>query len=213
MTWVIAIDGPGGAGKTTVSRALAHRFGIDHLDTGAYYRAATLAILRAGAPPGSADASAVVRRHQFDYREGRTLLDGEDVTEAIRSGEVTATVSEVSAVPDIRGVMVERQRRWVAKHGGRAVVEGRDIGTVVFPSARLKVFLTASVEVRAARRAAQQPELTDVALELHRRDELDSARAASLLSPAPDAVVVDTSEMSFGAVVEELMRLAQERGF
>ncbi|MFQ5966984.1 MAG: (d)CMP kinase [Acidimicrobiia bacterium] len=215
VTWVIAIDGPAGAGKTTVSMKVAEVLGLAHLDTGAYYRAATLAVLRAGTSPASPDALSVISGVDLDFSDGKTIVNGEDVTSSIRGADVTAAVSAVSAIPEVREVMVDRQRAWVVERGGRAVVEGRDIGTVVFPMARLKVFLTATEAVRAQRRSREHPELTGggVAADLRRRDREDSTRAMSPLSAAPDAVTLDTSEMSFEEVVAEVHRLADERGF
>ncbi len=212
-TWVVAVDGPAGAGKTTVSRAVARLLGLEHLDTGAYYRAATLLALRRGLAASDGELVAALGDEQLDYRNGRTTLSAEDVTEAIRGSEVTSRVSDIAAVPEVRSVMVNRQREWVAVRGGSAIVEGRDIGTVVFPGARLKVFLTGSPEIRAERRAAQHPELPDVHLELERRDDLDSRRDASPLTPAEDAVVIDTSQMAFEEVVAAVVHLARQRGF
>ena len=214
-SWVIAIDGPAGAGKTTVSQRVAELLNIPHLDTGAFYRVATLVALGASTDPTSASALEAISQAEFDFETGTTLLWGADVSEEIRGPEVTAAVSAVSAVPEVRTVMVDRQRDWVHDRDSRAVVEGRDIGTVVFPEARLKVFLTAREEVRAARRSREHPDLPEagVAEELARRDHKDSSRAMSPLTAAHDAVVVDTSDLSFEEVVNAVMTLAQERGF
>ena len=213
---VVAIDGPGGAGKTTVSRGVADLLAVPHLDTGAFYRAAALAALRGGV--NLDDASAVVeavRNTQFDYRGGTMLVDGEDVTEAIRSPDVTSHASQVSAIRKVREVLVSRQRAWVEQHGGSAVVEGRDIGTVVFPGALVKVFLTARPDVRAGRRAGELPDgaesLEGIARELERRDRRDSTRRASPLRPAQDAVEIDTSDMSIAEVVTRIVQLVSER--
>lgn len=204
---VVAIDGPGGSGKTTVAREVARRLGWSHLDTGAFYRAVTLAALRRGVHAGFGDLAATL---DLDYRDGRMFLDGEDVTGAIRSSEVDALVSAVAADPDVRKVMVDAQRAWVATHGGNAVVEGRDIGTVVFPDADVKVFLTARPEVRAARRARERAVAeVGVAEELRRRDRMDSGRAVSPLRPADDAITIDTSDMSADAAAERVVRLVK----
>lgn len=205
---MIAIDGPGGSGKTTVSRALANALGVAHLDTGAFYRAVTLAALRAGITTGP-DLAALAERIDLRYEDGHMYLDGEDVCEEIRSPPVDVFVSAVSAEPGVRRAMVERQRRWVERHGGRAVVEGRDIGTVVFPDAELKIFLVARPEVRAARRASEleAPGVENVQVELARRDQLDSSRAVSPLCAAEDAIRLDTSDLSVVDVVGHILTL------
>lgn len=217
---VIAIDGPGGAGKTTVSKAVADRLGLNHLDTGAYYRAATLVALQAGIDiAGGSEAPAeiigAVDSARFEYRSGSMMVDGEDVSGAIRSEVVTASVSAVSAIPELRRRMVDHQRDWVAGRSG-VVVEGRDIGTVVFPYAAVKIFLTARADVRAWRRAGDQPTASSVeavSADLARRDRLDSTRDLSPLMQAKDATVLDTSEMPFERVVGAIMELASEAGF
>lgn len=203
---VIAIDGPSGSGKTTVARAVAGRLGVGHLDTGAMYRSVTLAVLNRDVDPDDEDAVAdVARRAQVDVVDEVTV-DGEDATTAIRGGEVTRAVSAVASNQAVREEMVRRQREWAAKKGG-GVVEGRDIGTVVFPDAELKVYLTAGEEVRARRRSDESGEEEKaVAADMARRDEHDSTRAASPLKPADDAVVLDTSDLSVDDVVEEVLR-------
>ncbi len=213
---VLAIDGPGGAGKTTVSKGVADRLQLPHLDTGATYRAAALAARRAGVDLDDARAvTEVVRKAGFGYRNGAMLLAGEDVSEAIRSPELTSHASRVSAIPEVREVLVTWQRTWVERQGGSAVVEGRDIGTVVFPEAPVKIFLTARPEVRAARRARELPDgegsLAGVARELERRDLRDSTRQASPLRPAADAVEIDTSNMPVDEVIDFVVRLVAER--
>jgi CMP/dCMP kinase len=197
---VIAIDGPSGVGKSTVSSRVAARLGLPHLDTGATYRVATLAVLEAGIDVTDTEAVvAEIGLVDIDYELGRATLDGRDVTAAIRSPAVTTAVSPIAAIPEVRSLLVAVQRRWVEERGGAAVVEGRDIGTVVFPEAEVKVFLTAPPEVRADRRfrdaeTAGRP-VDDVAADLARRDHLDSTRAASPLQPAADASIIDTSEL------------------
>jgi cytidylate kinase len=197
-----------------VSRRLAERLCLPHLDTGAFYRAATLAVLRAGTDV--ADGEQVMMAlggAEFDQREGVMFLDGGDVGPAIRTEEVTSAVSAVSAHPEVRERMVGLQRGWVERNGGSAVVEGRDIGSVVFPDADLKVFLTASAEERARRRA-QETEADEraIAADLVRRDRHDSTRAASPLVAAEGAVVVDTTDMTIDEVVERLLDELDARG-
>lgn len=216
MRRVVAVDGPSGSGKSTVARALAARLGLDVLDTGAMYRAVTLAAIEEGVDPGDGDAlGALAARVTIEVGE-RVRLDGRDVSAAIRGPEVTGAVSEVSAHPQVRRVLVARQRAWVADRGG-GVVEGRDIGTVVFPDAPLKVFLTASDAERARRRhgdeaaADRVADLERVAADLARRDALDQNRSTSPLAVAPDARVVDTTDRSVDDVVEELAALAAVR--
>jgi cytidylate kinase len=207
---VIAIDGPGGVGKSTVARAVASRLGVAYLDTGSTYRAATVAVLDAGVPTDDADAVlAVVERVSFGYGSGTVYLDGKDVVAEVRSPRVTAAVSAVAAHPKVRAHIVAFQRLWVAVHGAHAVVEGRDIGTVVFPDTPAKIFLTARPEVRAARRAgdaeAGDRDVGSIAADLGARDRADSTREASPLKPAQDAVVVDTSDLSVDEVVEAIL--------
>lgn len=223
----VAMDGPAGTGKSTVSRRLAQAGGAAYLDTGAMYRAVTLAVLRAGlgADAPEADVVAVARAVRLqsgtDPAAPSIELDGEDVESEIRGAPVTRLVSAVSAVPAVRAQLVERQRELVVDalaNSGGAVVEGRDIGSVVLPEASLKVYLTASPEVRAARRAAQDRkagrpiDLDAVLADVRRRDELDSTRATSPLHAATDAVVLDTDDLSVDAVLEKLLALAHERG-
>jgi cytidylate kinase len=214
---VIAVDGPGGVGKSTVSRRVAAALGFEHLDTGSTYRAATLAAVAAGADPADrAAVTDIVDNCMIGYHKGRILLDGRDVSSEVRSTEVTAAVSAVSAIPQVRQRIVAMQRAWVADHGGKAVVEGRDIGTVVFPDAALKVFLTASPEVRAARRAGDAEagtlDVEAIAADLRRRDHLDSSREVSPLRPAEDAHIVDTSALDLDQVVAAVLRLYETSG-
>jgi cytidylate kinase len=183
---------------------------MHHLDTGSSYRAATLAVLRAGVDPNDAVAAArVVERAEISYSDGVVCLDGRPVRSEIRSAEVTAAVSAVSAIPQVRLLVVEVQRRWVAERGSHAVVEGRDIGTVVFPDAAVKIFMTARPEVRAVRRS-QDPEASGqdpaaIAAALAERDEKDSNRQMSPLRPADDAIVVDTSDLDLHEVIATVL--------
>ncbi len=214
---VVAIDGPGGVGKSTVARAVAAELGLPYLNTGAYYRAATVAAREAGVDLDDGGAvTAEVARHDFAFEDGAMLLDGRDVTEATRTPEVTAAVSVVSAHPGVRELMVAAQRDWLDHHGGRGVVEGRDIGTVVLPGAPVKVFLDARPEVRAARRAKDREargfDAEAVLADLARRDRIDSTREASPLQVAGDAVVIDTSDLSIDEVVGRVLELAGAAG-
>jgi cytidylate kinase len=194
----IAIDGPAGSGKSTVSRALATRLGIDRLDTGAMYRAVAWAALDRSIDPGDRDAVAGVARAVVIAVGERVTVDGTDVTEAIRGPVVSAAVSSVAANPDVREVMVRRQREWAAERGG-GVIEGRDIGSVVFPGADLKIFLTASVEERARRRPEEGADA------VARRDRIDSTREASPLGVADGARVIDTTDRPVAEIVEEVV--------
>ncbi len=205
---IVAIDGPGGSGKTTVSRAVGERLGVPHLDTGAFYRAATLVAIEAGIDPLHAPAVVEeVSRHRYGYVAGRMRVDDRDVAEAIRTDDVTRAASPVSAIPEVRRLMVAAQRQWVTEQGGSAVVEGRDIGTVVFPEATVKVFLTARRDVRATRRALEQghDDVDGVAGALERRDTFDSTRKDSPLKAAADAVELDTSDKTIDEVVDEIV--------
>lgn len=212
---VIAIDGPGGVGKSTVTRAVANELGYQFLDTGATYRAATVAVLQQGIDPTDADAViACVRDIAIDYRDGVVFLNGDDVSIAVRSEAVTAAVSAVSAIAEVRTQIVAGQRAWVADRGGSAVVEGRDIGTVVFAEAPVKVFLTAKPEVRASRRSgdaeAEGKPVSVIKSDLDRRDQFDAGRTVSPMQPADDAVVLDTSEMSVAEVVGAILEMVRQ---
>ena len=207
---VVAIDGPAGSGKSTVARTLAARLGLDYLDSGAMYRSVTLAALRRGIDPADAEKVATVARDIDMEIAAEVVVDGIDATRDIRGPEVSKAVSTVAANPDVRVEMVRRQREWADDHGG-GVVEGRDIGTVVFPQAELKVYLTASEEERARRRHQQVSDLTydDAAANIALRDRVDSTRATSPLAVADDAVVIDTTGRSVDDVVDEIVgRLA-----
>jgi cytidylate kinase len=204
---LIAIDGPSGVGKSTTAKAVAERLGWQYLDTGAMYRAAALALLRAGLPlEDRAGLERLLAGLILAQKGTRIFLDGEDVSEAIRSPEVTRHVTPVSADARVREVLVDQQRRIGAS--GRWVVDGRDIGTVVFTHACCKIFLTASPEARAQRRLrelqakGQTPDFAAVLADLSRRDSADSTRAASPLRRADDAVELDSSDLSLDQVVD-----------
>jgi CMP/dCMP kinase len=209
---IVTLDGPGGTGKSTVSRVVAHKAGLPHLDTGAFYRAATLAVLEADVDPSDADGViGVVSGLRLDQERGRMYLDGRDVSTDIRGEVVTKAVSAVSAHQAVRKVLVDMQRAWMESHG-EGVVEGRDIGSVVFPDATVKVFLDASPEVRARRRAIETGEpMQEVLEDLNRRDRLDTTRQASPLTIPDGAVVLDTSHLSFKEVVDEVLGLIHAR--
>ncbi|MEQ3549678.1 (d)CMP kinase [Pseudonocardia nematodicida] len=224
---VVAMDGPSGTGKSTVSRRLAQSCAAAYLDTGAMYRAATLAVLRAGlgedAPAGEMTEVATGARMESgtDPSSPTITLDGDDVSAEIRGPEVTGLVSAVSALPDVRTRLVARQHALIeaaVSRGGGIVVEGRDIGTVVVPDAPLKVYLTASPEVRAARRgrqnarAGREADLHTTLADVERRDRLDSSRRVSPLYAAADALVLDTDRLSADAVLDRLRELVAERG-
>lgn len=226
-TRAVALDGPSGSGKSTVARRVARTLGWRYVDTGATYRAATLAVLRAGVDPQDAEAVAGVVRaasiEQASHADGcSTSLDGIDVSAEIRGPAVTAAVSAVSAVPQVREQMVRLQRELAGGDG--AVVEGRDIAAVVLPDAAVKVYLDASPEERARRRArdtdagvtvdrADAAALQEaVAADLARRDALDSARSASPLAVAPGAVVLDSSALDADAVVARVLSLVHDAG-
>jgi cytidylate kinase len=203
---IIAIDGPAGSGKSTVARALADRLDLDYLDTGAMYRSVTFAALRRGIDPSEVEQLARVVEHiDLDVRRDGVTVDGVDATIEIRGPEVSRAVSIVAANPAVRAEMVRRQREWVAAHEG-GVLEGRDIGTVVFPDAELKVYLTADPEVRAQRRAQEVVDLDyeTVAADLARRDAFDQGREDSPLVEAADALVLDTTGMSVDEIVDVL---------
>ena len=205
---VVAIDGPAGSGKSTVARRLAERLDLPYLDTGAMYRAVAFAALRRGVDPTEHQAVArMVGDLDLVVEGGTVTVDGVDASIEIRGPEVTRAVSTVAANPAVREELVRRQRAWAAARHG-AVVEGRDIGTVVFPDAALKAYLTAGAAVRAGRRHKEVADLDyeDVAADMARRDAVDSERAVDPLRVADDAVVSDTSELDVDEVVAELVR-------
>jgi len=212
---VVAVDGPSGSGKSTVSRRLAQRLGARYLDTGAMYRAVTLAVLRADVDPHDADtvvkiASTAELWVGTDPTAPHISLDGESVDGEIRGEAVTAQVSAVSAVPGVRRILVDRQREVIAaaRRDSGIVVEGRDIGTVVAPDADLKVYLTATAAERARRRSTERATDPDAtAVDMARRDRLDSTRAADPLARAADAVELDSTELGIDEVVDRLAGL------
>ena len=218
---VIAVDGPAGTGKSSVSRGLARSLGARFLDTGAMYRIVTLAVLRAGidldnlvAIVETANKAPLSVGDNPD--EDRAYLGGEDVTAEIRGDAVTGAVSAVSAVPRVRTLLVGLQRK-MAAGAGHVVVEGRDIGTVVLPDADVKFFLTASAETRAKRRNDQNvasglgDDYEAVLADVQRRDHLDSTRAVSPLRAADDALVIDTSDMTEPEVIAHLLELVEQK--
>ena len=214
----VTLDGPSGTGKSSVARAVAARLGAAYLDTGAMYRAATVAVLDAAVDPEDGEAVAGVvagARIEVGTAADTELVrvDGVDVAERIRGAEVTRAVSAVSAVPAVRRQLVDQQRALVAA-ADAVVVEGRDIGTVVLPGATCKIYLTAAPEARAERRAGQlgvsdPDEIAEIAADLRRRDEYDSSREDSPLRPAADAVVVDSTDLDRDQVVDRVVELAQ----
>jgi cytidylate kinase len=205
---IVAIDGPAGAGKSTVGRAVAARLGLQYLDTGAMYRAVTFAALRRGIDPADeVDVASLAAAIEMTLDGSAVIVDGVDATVEIRGREVTAAVSAVAANSQVRAELVRRQRSWVAEHGG-GVVEGRDIGSVVFPDATLKLYVTASPRVRAERRVAEiGGNVDDVEASIIERDRKDSTRADSPLMESSDAIVVDTTGSSVDEVVNQVLDL------
>jgi cytidylate kinase len=212
---LVAIDGPAGSGKSSVARAVAERLGLVNLNTGATYRAVALVALREGLDLEDGPALAAVGG-SVDLTANGVFYDGEPLPEdALRTPEVSAAASKISTHPELRKVLVERQRAAArkAEASGGAVVEGRDIGTVVLPEAELKIFLSASPEERARRRALQtgrEGELERIRKAMHTRDKRDSERETSPLKPAADAVVLDTTSLSLEGVVSRVVELARE---
>ena len=208
---VIAIDGPAGAGKSTVARGVADALGFTYLESGAMYRSVALAALRAAVDlDDGAALGELARRLEIELEGRRVRVSGEDVTEAIREPEVSAAASRVSVHPEVRSAMVEQQRRMIAS--GRYVAEGRDIGTVVSPDAPLKVFLTATYEERGRRRAAETGEpVADVLAAIAERDDRDREREHGALRVADDAFEVDTTGRTVDDVIAGVVELARER--
>jgi cytidylate kinase len=218
---VIAIDGPAGAGKSTVARKLAARLGLAYVDSGATYRAAALKVLECGVSPEDRDAVArVVSEANIQFSscasEPSIILDGKDVTRKIRTPEVTLAAAKVSRLPEVREKLIQLQRNFAREKG--VVMEGRDIGTIVFPNAPLKIFLRADVEERARRRLKQDQDegragtLEKTAYEIGRRDQLDAERKISPLVAAPDAIEIDSTSLTADQVVERILRYARDRG-
>ena len=206
---VIAIDGPAGSGKSTVAKALAARLNLDYLDTGAMYRAVAFAAIQKQINPSEIEEiTEIAKSLDLELTEESCVVNGVDATTEIRGSEVTLLVSQVATMPEVRIEMVKRQRAWAKTRNG-GVMEGRDIGSVVFPDAMLKIYLTASEEVRAARRAAEVKEgdVATIAADIERRDAVDTQRTASPLVEAEDAIVVDTSAMTLQQVVDHVIGL------
>lgn len=222
---IIAIDGPSGAGKSTVSKAVARRLGFSCLDTGAMYRSVAWKALQEGVSLDDGEALGRIARDNdiaFAHEAGdplprRVSIAGVDVTDAIRTAEIDRSVSSVAAAPAVRAALVAQQQR--IGRAGNYVVEGRDIGTAVFPEAELKVFLTASAAERARRRVAQNErrgigstDYDEVLADIERRDDIDSSRDASPLKPAADAVQMDSTGRSIDQVIDRICALAEEKG-
>jgi CMP/dCMP kinase len=208
---VIAIDGPAGAGKSTVGRALAARLGLAYLDTGAQFRAVGVAVLHGGLSFDDHHGCAELARTFATTDDGHVWVQGIDYSALIRSPEAGQAASKVAVIPTVRTNLADQQRAWAEEHGG-GVIEGRDIGSVVFPDAVLKLYITASAEVRGARRSAETGEnIDDVVAALRERDHRDKSRDAAPLTATADAVRVDTSDRPVGDIVEEIIQLLKER--
>lgn len=211
---VIAIDGPAGAGKSSVARATAAALSFSYLDTGALYRAIALAVLEEAVSPENEHAvGAVASRVEVSVRGDKTILNGRDVSDRIRDQDVTTIVSLISSYPAVRQRLLQLQKEMLK--GGDIVIEGRDIGTRVAPDADLKIYLTASLEQRAARRAGQAGtlgvgELSRIEKDLASRDRADTGRQESPLVQAPDSLVIDSTRLSFAEVVEQILDLARD---
>jgi cytidylate kinase len=210
---VIAIDGPAGSGKSTVARLLADRLGLEYLDTGAMYRGVTFAAIRRGIDPADpAPVAHLAKVVEMEVTDSSVRVDGVDASIEIRGPEVSRAVSVVAANPGVRDELVRRQREWAYKRDG-GVMEGRDIGTVVFPDAVLKVYLTARAEVRAERRTAEATGLdyATVAADIARRDAYDQGRDVSPAKAADDSVEVDTSDLTLDEIVDEIVGMLAEK--
>jgi cytidylate kinase len=224
---VVAIDGPAGTGKSSATKRLSEALGFVHVDTGALYRAIAFLLLerkkKTGEEPSAQDASELARAVHLEFKRilgknpaNRIFANGTDVTEFIRTAEVSMMASQVSAVPEVRAALLGLQRRMGCQ--GRAILEGRDIGTVIFPDADVKFFLTASVDERAKRRLAEleaagsdAPSFEEVKAQISARDKGDSTRAVAPLKRAPDAIELDTSRMTLDEVVAWMEKKVRER--
>jgi CMP/dCMP kinase len=209
---VVAIDGPAGAGKSTVARLVAKEISVPYLDTGAMYRCVALAVLRGDIDSSDEEAVAeIAERVQITLHDDKVSLDGKDVSSEIRTKEIGAIVSVIAAMTPVRNYMRSQQQKWIAEQR-EGVVEGRDIGTVVLPQADVKIFLTASAQERASRRVQQNGgDLMQVASEIEERDRLDSTRQDSPLQPALDAVHVDTTGLSIDEVVHTIVSIVRTK--
>ena len=204
---IIAIDGPAGSGKSTIAKALSKRLNLEYLDTGAMYRAVALVSIQQKVEiEDEKQVLAIAKEMNFNFENGLCVVNGFDATKEIRGSEVTRVVSVVAAMPTVRQEMVERQRLWVEERNG-GVVEGRDIGSVVFPKAKVKVYLTASEEVRAGRRIEQEETIdaSKVADSIRKRDEADRGRSTSPLVRSEGAIEIDTSLMGVEETIEEIL--------
>ena len=217
-TMIVAIHGPAGAGKSTLARRVAAKLGAVYIDTGAMYRAVAVAALRSNTPLDDAARLEALARHadiRFEPGSSRVLLDGEDVSEAIRKPEISQASSRVSAIPGVRRALVGKQRKMGVSES--VVMEGRDIGTVVFPNAPVKIFLDANPDVRAARRVREledkgaAPPAAEIAREIRERDQRDSTRADSPLMRAPDAILVDTTALSLDEVERVILEIISKQ--
>ena len=209
---VVAIDGPAGAGKSTVARLVAKEISVPYLDTGAMYRCVALAVLRGDIDSSDEEAVAeIAERVQITLHDDKVSLDGKDVSSEIRTKEIGAIVSVIAAMTPVRNYMRSQQQKWIAEQR-EGVVEGRDIGTVVLPQADVKIFLTASAQERASRRVQQNGgDLMQVASEIEERDRLDTTRQDSPLQPALDAVHVDTTGLSIDEVVHTIVSIVRTK--
>jgi cytidylate kinase len=216
MSFIVAVDGPAGSGKSTISKVVADKFNLTYLDTGAMYRMIAYKSLKDGIDlDNTEEVVKLLENVNLDMKDGKFFVDGEDVSSEIRTPEVTAIVSKVAAIKEVREKLVDLQRK--ISHGKNVILDGRDIGTVVFPNADLKIFLVASPEERAKRRVLDfknkgiEEKYEDVLSEIIRRDEFDSNRKESPLKKAEDAIEIDTSFMNIGEVVEAISKLIEDK--
>ena len=211
----VAIDGPAGAGKSTIAKIIAHRLGIEYIDTGAMYRAFTYELLTSSISLSDIEEiTKVLEKTNIEFKNNEIFLNNLNVTNEIRSKNVTANVSAVSAIPQVREKLVNLQRKIASE--SNSILDGRDIGTVVFPNAELKIFLTASVKIRALRRYNEliakdkNIDINEIEAEIEKRDKLDSSRETSPLIKAADAIEIDTSDLSIDEVANTILKLAEE---